>query len=180
MIITNEAELRLPCTDASENEVGAIVEQLERELEYSGRMARPGIGLSAIQIGIHKNVAIVRVDNNHSVNLVNCKIQNKYDEFKFLQEGCLSFPNLVGDTIRYNEVHIVDNLVYPHAMILTGIMAVVAEHEIDHWNNRLLPDFILKEEKIIAKARPNDICPCGIVDPSTGKVKKYKKCHGKG
>lgn len=147
MIITDEKILRLPCTNASKDEVGAIVEQLERELEYSGRMGRPGIGLSAIQIGIHKNIAIIRVDENHSVNLVNCKIQNRYDEFKFLGEGCLSFPKLIGDTNRYNEIHIVDNLVYPYAMILTGIMAVVAQHEIDHWNNRLLPDFLLQEEK---------------------------------
>lgn len=172
MIITDEKILRLPCTNASKDEVGAIVEQLERELEYSGRMGRPGIGLSAIQIGIHKNIAIIRVDENHSVNLVNCKIQNRYDEFKFLGEGCLSFPKLIGDTNRYNEIHIVDNLVYPYAMILTGIMAVVAQHEIDHWNNRLLPDFLLQEEKKI-KVRPNDICYCG------SKV-KFKRCHGKG
>jgi peptide deformylase len=172
MIITDEKILRMPCSDATENEVGSIVEQLERELEYSGRMGRPGIGLSAIQIGIHKNIAIVRVDINHSVNLVNCKIQNKYDEFKFMKEGCLSFPNLVGDTARYNEIHITDNLMYPYAMILTGIMAVVAQHEIDHWNNRLLPDFILPEEKKV-KLRPNDICFCG------SKI-KFKRCHGKG
>jgi len=177
MIITDEKILRQSCSNASENEVGAIVEQLERELEYSERMGRPGIGLSAIQCNIHKNVAIIRIDDNHKVNLVNCKIQNKYDQFKFLGEGCLSFPKLVGDSIRYNEVHIVDNLVYPHAMILTGIMAVVAQHEIDHWNNRLLPDFLLQEEKK-TKVRPNDICPCGKVDPLTGKIKKYKRCCG--
>jgi peptide deformylase len=171
MIITDEAVLRTPCTDVPENEVGAIVEQLERELEYSGRMGRPGVGLSAIQCGIYKNVAIIRIDNNHKVNLVNCKIQNKYDQFKFIGEGCLSYPNLVGDTIRYNEVHISDNLVYPHGMILTGLMGVVAQHEIDHWNNRLLPDFILPKEKP-KKVRPNDICICGS-------GKKFKKCCGK-
>jgi|SRR5271165_801992 len=172
MIITDEKILRLPCSNTNENEVGTIIEQLERELECSGRMGRPGCGLAGPQISVHKNIAIIRIDDNHKVNLVNCKIQNKYDEFKFIGEGCLSFPNIVGNTIRYNEVHVVDNLVYPHAFIATGIMAVAIQHELNHLEGKLLPDFILPELKK-TKLRPNDICYCG------SKI-KFKRCHGKG
>jgi peptide deformylase len=171
MIITDEIILRQSCSNTNESEVGAIVEQLERELEYSGRMGRSGIGLSAIQIGIRKNVAIVRIDNNHSVNLVNCKIQNKYDQFKFIGEGCLSFNNLIVNTMRYNEIHVIDNLIYPHSFIATGIMAVAIQHELNHLEGKLLPDFALLEEKA-KKVRPNDICICGS-------GKKFKKCCSK-
>jgi len=172
MIITDEKILRQQCLDASENEVGAIVEQLERELEYSGRIGKPGIGLASPQISIHKKIAVIRIDENHSVNLVNCKIQNKYDEFKFAGEGCLSFPNMTVDTMRYNEIQVVDNLVYPHSFIATGIMAVAIQHELNHLEGKLLPDLALKQEKKI-KIRPNDICYCG------SKI-KFKRCHGKG
>lgn len=171
MIITDEKILRAPCSNVQPEEVAAIVEQLEKELDHSGRMGRPGIGLAAPQIGIHKNIAIIRIDDNHTVNLVNCKIQNRYDEFKFVGEGCLSFPDLLGNTLRYNEIHIIDNLVYPHAFIATGIMAVAIQHELNHLEGKLLPDFVLPEEKKI-KLRPNDICYCG------SKI-KFKRCHGK-
>lgn len=171
MIYTDEKVLRQPCSDANSEEIGAIIAKLEYELNYSNMMGRPGIGLSAPQIGIHKNVAIIRIDNNHNLNLINCKIQNKYDQFKFSNEGCLSFPNLIRDSIRYNEIHLIDNLMYPYACVLTGLMAVVAQHEIDHWNNRLLPDFGIEPPKQ-HKIRPNELCHCGSNI-------KFKKCHGK-
>lgn len=172
MIYTDEKVLRTPCTNATEDEVGSIVEQLEMELGHSGRMGRPGIGLAAPQIGIHKNVAIIRIDENHSINLVNCNIQNKYDSFIFRGEGCLSIPNIEKNTMRYGEIHIINNLVYPHAFILTGLMSVAAQHELDHLNSILITDIAIPEEKPKTKIRPNDKCYCGS-------NQKFKRCHGK-
>jgi peptide deformylase len=171
-ITTDLTVLRAPCTDVTPEEVGAIIDQLERELEYSARYARPGVGLAAPQISVHKNIAIVRIDANHSVNLVNCKIKNAYDPFIFSGEGCLSFPDMLVSTRRYNEIHVVDNLVYPHAFVLTGLMSVVVQHELGHLQNILLPDIALPEQKPKTKQRPNDICMCG------SKL-KFKRCHGK-
>ncbi len=62
-------------------------------------------------------------------------------------------------------------------MILTGLAAVCAQHELDHLNSILLPDRALP--KVIAKAGPNNPCPCGKKDPITGKFVKYKKSHGR-
>jgi|ERR1019366_1117579 peptide deformylase len=167
MIITDEKLLRIKCDDAKLEEVGAIIELLERELDISFKNGYPGIGLAAPQIGIYKNIAIVRIDEKTRLNLVNCKIVDKYDQFIFRDEGCLSFPNKLVDSIRYNEIHIVDNLIYPHGLELTGLVSVVAQHELDHLNNRLLPDFGLPKPK--NKIGPNDKCGCGS-------NKKFKKC----
>jgi peptide deformylase len=173
MITTDEKILRMSCSDATPEEVGAIIEQLERELEYSARLGRQGVGLACPQINIHKNIAVVRLDANHSVNLVNCKIKNAYDEFIFEQEGCLSFPDMLVSTKRYNEIHIVDNLVYPHAFVLTGLMSIICQHELNHLQNILLPDIAIPEQKPQkTKIRPNDKCICGS-------NKKFKKCCGK-
>lgn len=168
MIITDEEALRIKCADARAEEVNEIIEALERELEYSGKMGRPGIGLAAPQIGIAKKVAIVRIDKNYHVNLVNCKIKNAYDKSLFKGEGCLSFPDRMEDTMRYQEIHVVDNLVYPYSFVVTGIMAIVCQHELDHLNNILLPDIAI--HKIVKKLRPNDPCHCGS-------GKKFKRCH---
>ena len=36
-----------------------------------------------------------------------------------------------------------------------------------------------KESKKFKDVGRNDPCPCGKIDPNTGDVIKYKKCHGK-
>jgi peptide deformylase len=172
MIITNnEDALRIKCEDATKEEVGHIIEQLESELANSARLGFPGIGLASSQVGIAKNVAIVRLNDTFNVNLVNCRIEKQYDPMIFRGEGCLSFPGRIEDTRRYQEIVVVDNLVYPYSFIATGLFSIVIQHELDHLSGILLPDIAIP--KIInKKPRPNDPCPCG-------KQLKYKRCCGK-
>jgi len=169
MIITNnETALRIKCEDVSENEVGTLIENLENELTNANRLGKGGIGLAAPQIGIAKSIAIVRL-GNISINLVNCKIEKGYDKIHFAQEGCLSFPKRLVNTLRYQEVYVTNNLVFPHSFIATGLIAVICQHEIDHLNETLFMD---KEDKIIKlKIGPNDLCFCGSNI-------KYKRCCG--
>ena len=162
----------MKCEPVLLEEVGPLVEKLEQGLEYSEKLGRKGIGLAAIQLGIPKNIAIVRLDNNFKVDLVNCKIENQYDPATFEDEGCLSVPGRLENTTRYQEVHITNNLVFPHSFIATGLMAVVVAHEIDHMNNVLFFDkAIPKKNAPKLKPKPNDQCFCGS-------GKKYKKCCG--
>jgi peptide deformylase len=180
MIITNNEELlRVKCEDVLPEEVGPLREQLQSELNNSNRLGRSGIGLAAPQIGIAKKMAIVRLGKSElDIDLVNCRIVQHWDEFIHRDEGCLSFPGRVETVKRFHEIHVVDNLIEPKSMILTGLMAVCVQHELDHLNCILLPDRAIPQFQF-KKVSPNDRCPCGIVDPSTGKVKKYKKCHGR-
>lgn len=170
MIITNNEELlRVTCEDVLPEEVGPLREALERELANSARLGRPGIGLAAPQIGIAKKMAIIRLGKDLDVDLINCVIKTGYDLAIHREEGCLSFPGRVEDTMRFQEVHIIGNLIDPKAMVLTGLMAVCAQHELDHVNGVLLPDRAIP--KITNKLGPNSPCHCGS-------KKKFKKCHG--
>lgn len=178
MIITNnESLLRVVCEPVLPEEVGPLVEKLEQELAYAAKMGRGGIGLAAPQIGIAKDIAIVRLDKTKglSFNLVNCKIAAGYDPVIYRQEGCLSFPGRVEDTTRFQEIHISDNLVYPHSFVSTGLLAVVCQHEIDHLTQKLFMDHIAPKPiplVIKNKVGPNQPCTCGS-------NVKYKKCCGK-
>ncbi len=151
MIITDETLLRRPCLPSSVEEGKAIIKILEEELEQSAKEGRPGIGLSAPQIGILKTVAIIRINNHfgqsYKVNLVNCRIAQGYDQSFFDGEGCLSFPNQYERTLRYQEIHVVDNLAEPHNFIATGLLAVCIQHELDHTVGILLPDLKLNTHK---------------------------------
>lgn len=170
MIITNNEELlRVKCDDVTLNEAYSLISVLENELSYSNKFGTEGIGLAAPQIGIHKNIAIVRM-NNININLINCKIENGFDPAIFRQEGCLSFPGRIEDTKRFQEIYVTNNLFYPYNFIATGLASVVIQHELDHLNSILFMDRIVN--KIIIpnkKDRPNDLCSC-----KSGK--KYKKC----
>lgn len=175
IIINNEELLRVDCQDVLPEEVGPLREKLEAELANSNRLGRPGIGLAAPQIGIAKKMAILRLGHKElDADLVNCKIEKGYDLAVFREEGCLSFPGRVENTMRYKEVFISNNLIMPETMVLTGLLAVCAQHELDHLNKILLPDRAIPQN--VVKAGPNDPCPCGKIDFTTGKIKKYKKC----
>jgi len=180
MIITNNIDLlRTKCENVIEEEVTYLIEKLEEELIHSANLGVPGIGLAAPQIGIYKKIAIVRL-GDIKINLVNCNIEKKYDPFLFKEEGCLSFPGKLENTIRFQEVYVTNNLVYPHSFVANGLLSVVCQHEIDHFNSSLFIDHLApKVNKPVVKAKPNDLCPCGVKDSKTGLVLKFKKCCGK-
>lgn len=165
MIITNNEELlRVKCENVTFEEYQNLKNTLEVELAYANKLGKSGIGLAAPQIGIAKNIAIIRLQNIN-LDLVNAKIANKYDKFIFKEEGCLSFPGRVENTTRYEEVHVVNNLVEPYSFVATGLLSVVIQHELDHLNSSLFFDSIapiVKEVKLenIIKVGQNDPCFC--------------------
>jgi peptide deformylase len=168
IIINDESALRVDCEDVKEHEVSELIEILQAQL-----VGTDGVGLAAPQIGLAKKIAIVRTPNVN-INLVNAKIEKAFDKKRFEQEGCLSFPNKTENTLRYQEVYITNNLVYPHNFIATGMSAIICQHEIDHLNKILFMDH--KAPEIIMpkiKIGPNDRCFCGS-------GKKFKKCCQKG
>lgn len=149
------------------SEINDIIFQLENELQTSAKNGYPGIGLAAPQIGIAKNIAIVRIDN-FSLNLINSELITGKNQQMFRDEGCLSFPGKIENTLRYNEVSLKND---DEVIKLTGLSAVVAQHEIGHWNGEIFYDFKApKLQPIISsKILPNSMCICGS-------GKKYKKC----
>lgn len=174
IIINDEKALRMKCDDVAPNEVGALCDLLENELNKANRLGKNGIGLAAPQIGVAKNIAIVRLPKL-SLNLINCKIAHGYDPAIFKDEGCLSFPGRVENTIRFQEVHITNNLIEPYSFVATGMLAVVCQHEIDHLNSSLFFDHLSPKLLPIVNSKkigPNEQCFCGS-------NKKYKKCCGR-
>lgn len=174
MIITNNEDLlRVKCEEVLPEEVGSLISTLETELEYANRLGKSGIGLAAPQIGIAKKIAIIRIDKV-KLNLVNCQIEYGFDPTLFREEGCLSFPGRVEDTIRFQEVYVTRNLIAPYSFTATGLLAVVCQHELDHLNSTLFIDHVAPKPVVAIKKHkvgPNDSCPC-----NSGK--KYKKCCG--
>lgn len=162
MITTSEAVIKTVCQPTSVAEGLQIADQLIKELSTTA-----GIGLAANQINIHKRVFVLSIpDDENSLYLttkhINPVIHSLYEPHLFNSEGCLSYPDTVITTIRYNQATVSD-LLRPEPYTLRGIHAVAFQHELDHLDGKTM--FESKPKEI----GPNSRCPC-----KSGK--KFKAC----
>jgi peptide deformylase len=122
-----------------------------------------GLGLAAPQINVHDRVVIVRLGGGRGerepgppIALVNPKILEAGDVRRDF-DGCLSFPDLYGDTSRPHFLRVtgLDENGEPFDRTYEGFNAVVVHHEMDHLDGILFIDrvetkadlyFIVEEE----------------------------------
>lgn len=166
-IVTDEKILKAPCSDVTPEEVPFLTERLQSELEeYNlSNPKNPGVGLAAPQIGINKRACYIH-HPSLELFLINPKIVDGYD-FNQIREGCLSIPNRQISVNRYNHV-LVESYNYSEGFILSGIHAIIVQHEIDHLNGILITDH-LQTRANANKVSRNSPCPCGS-------GKKFKRC----
>ena len=97
-----------------------------------------GIGLAANQVGVPYRIFAMR---GHPENFVcfNPRIVNFGEEIISLDEGCLSFKNLIVKIKRPKEIRVRFNL--PNGDVITknfdGLTARTFQHELDHLNGVL-------------------------------------------
>jgi peptide deformylase len=138
-IITNIDELKQPCELATDTEVPAIIKALEETLKEVG-----GYGLSAPQIGIKKQVAIIRIGEKKNEpgvfqtkeDLINPVIVDKGEQVQSY-ERCLSLPGIGLIVNRYAYVMVEMNNKKTYFM---GFEGTVVQHEIDHLKGLLITD----------------------------------------
>ena len=108
-----------------------------------------GVGISAIQIGIKKRLAIIEYDGSNPrykdigdcplTVIINPEIQAIGDETSEYNEGCLSVPDIRGEVIR--PKHIRYKFYNQYGALITGedsgFFARVIQHEIVHMNGVL-------------------------------------------
>jgi len=178
-----------------------IADKLKETLDRESN----GVGLAAIQLNIPKTISVLKKEffaNKEYFYLINPKILEAEDKFLFGNEGCLSFPGQFFNTWRYKHLTIENSRIegdkfekeklyfyYPNINDKedskfsgdNGIICVAIQHEIDHFEGRIIPEYCVKNEPIQrenVKVGRNEPCPCGA-RKSNGEPVKYKKCCGK-
>lgn len=113
-----------------------------------------GLGLSACQIGY--NVRVFSMRTEPDVTIFNPRVVDVSNEVVELEEGCLSFPNLIVKVKRPRLIRarfqLMDGEV--RTMKFDGMTARIFQHELDHLNGRLFFDQVsnLKLGMAIRKA----------------------------
>ena len=128
-------------------ETQSLVEDMWDSMEAAG-----GIGLAAPQIGISKQLAVIRLqeqsdrypDMKDSEDFVifNPKITILDKTEQGFWEGCLSIPGLRGYVERPRNIRVdyLDEDAKPKSIEIDEFLATVFQHEIDHLIGRLYVD----------------------------------------
>ena len=103
-----------------------------------------GIGLAAPQCGIAKRIFVMG-NSDHLVACINPEIISGSERVRE-QEGCLSFPDLWMYVERYKDISVEYYNVAGEKVQqeLTGLMARVYQHELDHLNSICFDDRVGK------------------------------------
>jgi peptide deformylase len=138
---------------AAVGEVDAETRQLVEDL-FDTMRADDGVGLAANQVGITKRVAVVEVDEEPSVVLIDPEIVEKEGKVRG-EEGCLSIPDIFGDVDRAERVVIETTTLEGERVQLeaTDLKARAIQHEIDHLDGVLFIDHLspLKRRMLMKK-----------------------------
>ena len=139
---------------------GSIKELSDDMLEtmYEGE----GIGLAATQINVHKRIIVVDItkEKNEPQVLINPVIEKIIDpEKRAYSEGCLSVPGFYEELKRPSSVEVSyqDLEGKMNTQVISGLLSVVIQHEIDHLDGKIMVDSLshLKREMIRKKLMKN-------------------------
>ncbi len=140
--------------------------------------AADGVGLAAPQVGLSIRLFVMdaRVYAEDEPTLadfrkvfINAHILEKGGEEEFVEEGCLSIPNIHEDILRPGKILIryVDENFNPFEEWFEGMAARIIQHEYDHLDGIMFPDLVNPLKKTLLRSKLRDI--------SKGKVAvKYK------
>lgn len=128
---------------------------------------RPAVGISAVQVGVLKKMtAIILKDGEGNIvtsyALVNPKIVSSSIEKAYLNsgEGCLSVDGIHEGYVNRSarvKVKAYDLLTKKDIEIkANGYLAIVLQHELDHFKGKLFYDYINKDNPFYKE--PDSIC----------------------
>ena len=115
----------------------------------------PGIGLSAVQVGVPKRIVVVDVaregDERAPYRMINPKIVWRSDDMVTYEEGCLSLPEHYADVERSEavKVHYLDENGVAQELEAGAILSRCIQHELNHLDGILFVDHVTAVKRSI-------------------------------
>ena len=135
--------------EITSDETNELIQSMWDTMEEYG-----GIGLAAPQIGVYKQLAVIRIEEDNErypedeefeeIVIFNPKITLLDGTLQGFWEGCLSVPGLRGVVFRPRKVQIdyLDKSAKEKSIIAEDFLATVFQHELDHLFGKLFIDRI--------------------------------------
>lgn len=133
LVAATDPVLRKRARELSDRERARVADGLIERL-FAAMKATNGAGLAAPQIGESLRVFVAGRDS-----FVNPVITDRSAETDVQEEGCLSLPGVLVPVRRNLRVTV---QTAGRRVVLEGIAARVAQHEIDHLDGKLITDYV--------------------------------------
>jgi peptide deformylase len=133
-----------PVLKMAAREVESFDDDLRRLVDRMKRLMKDayGVGLAGNQVGMLRRLFVFQKDEDEAVALVNPRIVERSDETDVEEEGCLSIQGVRVPVERSVAVTLEaqDEEGRDVRLALEGLIARVAQHEIDHLDGTLILD----------------------------------------
>ena len=127
-----------------------------------------GVGLAAPQIGRADRIIVIDstplAENfpeceGHRFALINPEVEVLDGETVSRSEGCLSLPGINEDVKRVEHIRLkwLDEDFKPHEEIMTGFLARIVQHEMDHLEGQVFTDHLSGIRKQLIRSKLNNI-----------------------
>ena len=135
---------------AVNNEVLRLIEDMADTM-----YAQRGVGLAAVQIGVHQRVITIDVGEG-LLAMINPEVLERSGETQ-LEEGCLCLPRVIVEVERSERVTVrgLNEKGEEVTLPAEGLLARALQHEIEHLDGILIVDKVsrLKRELLTGKLR---------------------------
>ncbi len=161
--------------------VDAEIKNLVRDMFETMYDAR-GIGLAAVQVGVHKRVLVADVEWNGSRYgddaedaivygkqhvLINPELVSDAGDEHIYKEGCLSFPEQYAEVTRPSGIRVkfLDLDGKQREESFDGLLATCIQHEIDHLNGITFVDHISSVKRDMITRKLTKLKKMGAFEP---------------
>ncbi len=129
------------------------IQSLIKNIKYTLKNKKYGVGLAAPQVGEGVSLAVIRIRPTKTrpklpkekwadLVIINPKITKSIGRRQQMWEGCISFTESFAKVPRYKKIELLylDEKATKHKKIFEGLLAHVIQHEVDHLNGILFVD----------------------------------------
>jgi peptide deformylase len=120
--------------------------------------AAPGVGLSATQVDVHKQVIVIDTSEARDklLTFINPEILAS-SGVSDCEEGCLSVPGIFEKVKRAERITVraLDREGKPFKLDADGMLSVCIQHEMDHLKGKVFVEYLsrLKQARILNKLK---------------------------
>lgn len=159
-----------PVLRAESTDIDATYPELQKLIDdmFDTMYASEGVGLAAPQIGRNINLVVIDADPvaenfpecaGRKFTLVNPKLEILDGDEVTRAEGCLSLPGLSENVKRVEHIRLswLDRDLKPQQEEMSGYLARIVQHELDHLDGKVYIDHISPIRKQLIRNKLHNI-----------------------
>jgi peptide deformylase len=139
--------------------VAAVDDRIRRLVDdmLETMYAAEGVGLAATQVDVHERVIVIDTSEarDQPIVLINPELVDRSEEMSFVDEGCLSVPEVYDKVTRHARVRVraLDRSGEARELDAEGLLSIAVQHEMDHLLGKVFVEYLSPLKRTRIKTR---------------------------